>query len=158
MAGRKSFLLIFAIIGIAVLFITAGLYAGTCVSDVVKMENKAYKKHKKSIIMFSHKKHVEDYKAGCGECHHDENNKALDTLKEGDNVQNCIECHKIPSERPKGKNAPKLTKKERLQYHAEAIHYNCKGCHKKFNKKKGLKSKDKGAAPTTCSKCHPKKK
>jgi len=158
MDSRKSFLIIFAIIGIAIFFITAGLNAGTCVPDMIKMENKAYKKHKKSIVMFSHKKHSVDYKAGCGECHHDENNQALDNLKEGDNVQNCIECHKIPGERPKGKGAPKLTKKERLQYHAEAIHYNCKGCHKKINKQKGLKTKDKGAAPTTCSACHPKKK
>lgn len=156
--GRKSLLLIFAITGIATLFIAAGIYAGTAVQDAIKMENKAYKSHKKSIVTFSHKKHVEDYKAGCGECHHDKNNKPLDKLKAGDDVQNCIECHKIPGERPKGKGAPKLTKKERLAYHAEAIHYNCKDCHKKFNRKKGLKSKDKGAAPTTCNTCHPKNK
>ena len=155
---KKSFLLpTIAIIGITVLFVTAGIYAGTTVPDFIKMENKVYEKHKKSIVMFSHKKHVDEYKTGCGKCHHDENNKPLDNLKEGDAVQNCIECHKIPGERPKGKGAPKLTKKERLAYHAEAIHYNCKDCHKKFNKKKGLKSKDEGAAPTTCKKCHPPK-
>ncbi|NQT09658.1 MAG: cytochrome c3 family protein, partial [Desulfobacteraceae bacterium] len=105
---RKKSLIIMAVFGIAVLFAATGIYAGTAVQDVIKMENKAYAEHKKSIVMFSHKKHIEDYKAGCGECHHDENGKPLNNLKIGDNVQNCIECHKKPSERPKGKDAPKL--------------------------------------------------
>jgi len=150
---QKRLLLIAVIVGISALFITAGIYAGTNVPDVIKMENKAYKKHKKSIMTFSHKKHIEDYKAGCGECHHDDKGKPLNNLKMGDNVQNCIECHKIPGERPKGKGKPKLSKKQRLDYHAEALHYNCKDCHKKFNKKNKTKK-----APTTCTKCHPKKK
>ena len=150
---QKRLLLIAVIVGISLLFITAGIYAGTKVPDVIKMENKAYKKHKKSIMTFSHKKHIEDYKAGCGECHHDDKGKPLNNLKMGDNVQNCIECHKKPGERPKGKGAPKLSKKQRLDYHAEALHYNCKDCHKKFNKKNKTKK-----APTTCTKCHPKKK
>jgi len=150
------------IAGIAVLMLcvagAGALYAGTEVQDVIKMENKAYEKHTKSIVKFTHKKHVEEYKAGCGECHHDEKGKPLDNLKMGDDVQNCIACHSKPGERPKGKGAPKLSKKERLDYHAEAIHYNCRDCHKKFNKDKGLKSRDKGAAPTTCKQCHPKQK
>jgi hypothetical protein len=49
------------------------------------MENPAYESHKKDIVTFSHKKHSEVYveaypeffKAGCGECHHDKNNKSL---------------------------------------------------------------------------------
>ena len=150
---RKKHLIILAVFGIAAMFFATSIYAGTAVEDMIKMENEAYAKHKKSIVIFSHKKHTEDYKAGCGECHHDENGKPLNDLKMGDDVQNCIECHKIASERPKGKDAPKLTKKQKLDYHAEAIHYNCKGCHKKFNKETGTK-----AAPTTCAKCHPKKK
>jgi len=38
-----------------------------------------------------------------------------------------------------------------LEYHAEALHENCKSCHKAFNKKYKPKK-----APTTCTKCHPK--
>ena len=144
-------------IAVSLLFFAGGIYAGTTVPDMVKMENKAYKDHKKSIVTFSHKKHTEAYKTSCGDCHHDDKGKPLTNLKAGDKVQGCIECHKIAGERPKGKGAPKLTKKERLQYHAEAIHYNCKDCHKKYNKDKGLKSKDNGAAPTLCKQCHPKK-
>ncbi len=142
---------------IAGVFAATVIYAGTTVTDVIKMQNPAYTRHAKGIVVFPHKKHVEDYKAGCGECHHDENNKPLDGLKIGDNVANCIECHKIPGEAPKGKDAPKLSKAQKLEYHAEAIHYNCRGCHKAYNKEKGLKLKDPGHAPTSCKQCHPKK-
>lgn len=138
------------VVGIGIIGI-GGIYAGTDVPDVVKMENKAYTEHTKGIVMFTHKKHVEEYKAGCGECHHDEKGKPLNDLKAGDNVQNCIECHNKPGEKPKGKDAPKLSAKEKLQYHAEALHKNCRDCHKEHNKKN--KTKD---APTTCKACHPK--
>ena len=154
----KKQLLVVTIIGIATLFIAAGIYAAA--PDIIRMQNKAYEKHKKGIVMFDHKKHQDDYakeypefyKNGCGECHHDKDGKPL-SLNVDDPVESCIACHKIPSERPKGKNAPKLNKKQRLEYHAEALHYNCKDCHKKFNKKYKPKK-----APTTCAKCHPKKK
>ena len=150
--GKRS-LIVMVIVGIAALFVVSAVYAGTAVQDVVKMENKAYAKHKKGIVMFSHKKHNETYKLGCGECHHDANNKPLDNLKLGDDVQICIECHKKPSRKPRAKKgAPKLTQAQKLEYHAEAIHLNCIDCHKKSNKKTGTK-----AAPTSCAKCHPKK-
>ncbi len=45
----------------------SGLYAGTEVQDTIQMDNKAYKKHKKSITEFTHKKHIEEYKAGASE-------------------------------------------------------------------------------------------
>ena len=74
-------------------------------------------------------------------------------LKEGDDVASCIDCHSIPSRKPKRKKgAPKMSKSERLEYHAEAIHYNCVGCHK------DVKRKNKEAtAPTSCKACHPQK-
>ena len=74
---------------------------------------------------------------GCGA------GKPLAELQDGDEVKKCIECHKIASEVPKKlkkewrkKKLKKAeTKKLKLEYHAEALHANCKGCHKKFNKK-----------------------
>ena len=157
----SSLLLKTGLAGVATLFLAAGLYAGTEVSDVIKLNSPEYEKHKKGIVEFTHKKHSEDYakkapdlyKNGCGECHHDADNKPLSNLKIGDDVQRCIECHKKPSERPKGKGAPKLSKSQKLEYHAEALHMNCRVCHKKYNKANKTK-----AAPTTCTKCHPKVK
>ena len=158
----KKYLITTVIFGVAILFVSAGIYAKS-VPDVIPLQDPAYKKHKKGVVKFEHKKHWDDYakeypefyKNGCGECHHDKDNKPLTELKDGDEVQKCIECHKIAAEAPKGKKAKKkLSKKEKIkEYHAEALHANCKVCHKKFNKKYKPKK-----APTTCAKCHPKTK
>jgi len=146
------------VITAALVFVAFSINAGEF-AEIIKMENPAYEKHKKGIVMFGHAKHAREYKAGCGDCHHDENNKPLDQLKEGDDVQSCIECHKKPSEVPtklkkewKKKKTPKADQKKiKLEYHAEALHYNCRDCHKAYNKENKTKK-----APTTCTKCHPK--
>ena len=159
--NRKPSLLITVITFFGILSAAAYLYAGTTVLDVIKMDNKAYTTHKKGIVSFSHKKHFTDYAAkspdlfknGCGTCHHDKDHKPLLNLKEGDDVQACIECHKKPGEPPRTKaDEPKLTDKEKLEYQAQALHENCRGCHKAYNEASGTKD-----APTTCTKCHPKK-
>ena len=162
---NKRYLVTSIVVVIATLFVVAGIYAGTEVKDEIKMETKAYAKRTKAIVTFSHLKHTKEYveqnpdlyKNGCGECHHDKDNKPLTNLKEGDGVQKCIECHKKPGY-IKGKEAKGLSKEQKREYHANAIHDNCKGCHKKFNKNNKLKSKDPGAAPMTCKQCHPEEK
>ena len=58
---NKSFLIsIAAWVGFMTLICADGLYAGTAVPDVVKMENSAYEKHKKDIVKFKHKAHAEE--------------------------------------------------------------------------------------------------
>ena len=167
---RGTYLLVILVLAAIALFLSSGLYAGTKVPDVIKMENKAYKKHIKKIVLFQHKKHEEDYakkhaaffKNGCGECHHGNDNKPLKNLKEGDAVQGCIECHKKPGVMPtsekKAMRQAKLSKKEqtskKVEYHSEAVMKNCVDCHRPYNKKNKLKSKNKGYAPTSCNKCH----
>ncbi|MBW2157065.1 MAG: cytochrome c3 family protein [Deltaproteobacteria bacterium] len=139
----------------------SSIQEGIAFPNIIDMNNKAYAKHAKGIQTFTHMKHAKEYaekhpelyKNGCGSCHHDKNNKPLRNLKEGDDVQNCIECHKKAGY-IKGKEAKGLSKEKKREYHANAIHDNCKGCHKDFNKKMMLKSKDKGAAPVTCKTCH----
>ena len=160
--GKKFVVLVTVVI--ASVFLAAALYAGTEVKDVISMT--ADYEHTKGIVEFSHKKHMEEYaqkypdlyKDGCGVCHHNDKNEPLKDLKAGDDVKTCIECHKKPGEVPKSeKNAmKKLSKDEKfkaeMEYHAEALHENCRGCHK--DHQKATKSKD---APTTCNGCHPKK-
>lgn len=156
----KSLFFTLALVGIACVFMATGLQAGTQVPDVVKMENPTFE-HTKGIVTFDHKKHVAEYGASCGDCHHDDKGQPLTALKEGDDVKTCIECHKKPGEVPKDVKkewrAKKLKKEEmnklELEYYAEALHANCIDCHKEWNKEN--KSK---AAPTSCSKCHPKTK
>jgi len=122
--------------------------ASTEIADVVEMNHHAYAKHSKGIVHFSHKKHNVEYKLGCGECHHDDKGHALANLKMGDPAKDCIVCHNKT-----GKAAKGLKGAEKLKYHKNAIHNNCVGCHKAYNKKKKTK-----AAPSSCGKCHPKKK
>lgn len=147
---KRSVLGLMVVAGMVTLFVAAGIYAGTTAPDVISLENKAYA-HKKGIVQFSHAKHATEYGAGCGDCHHDANGKPLNDLKDGDPVESCFKCHSKPGEL-KGKAAKGLSQKDKLAYHANALHENCKGCHKAFNKKNNTK-----AAPTTCTKCHPKK-
>jgi hypothetical protein len=144
-------------VGVCLLF-AAGLYAA--VADVLKINMKGYDKITKAEAPFTHKKHAEDYAKqygdlyakGCSECHHDAKGQPLKDLKNDSKVEKCIDCHKKVGEAPKGKDAPKLDKKQKLEYHAEAMHDNCIGCHKDFNKKYAPKK-----APVTCNDCHPKK-
>lgn len=126
---------------------------GGAAHDVIAMENPAYAKHTKGIVQFTHKKHYTEYKAACGDCHHDENAEPLKDLKEGDAVQGCIECHPKASKAPKPKQGEKMSDSEKMEYHAEALHANCIDCHKEHNKKNNTK-----AAPTSCTTCHPKEK
>jgi hypothetical protein len=125
------------------------LYAGTTVPDEIEM--KAAYEHKKSIPVFTHRKHVTDHKITCGECHHDDKGQPRE-LKEGDDVKSCFDCHNKPGEL-KGKKAKDLSKKEKLAYHANALHGNCIGCHRTYNQKNKTK-----AAPQKCTDCHPKNK
>ncbi len=169
---KKSLGLTIAVISCLLLFTAAVLYAGAEVQDVIKMQNKAYSEHTKGIVEFTHdkhqgeyaKKHPDLYENGCGECHHDKDGKPLTELKEGDAVQNCIECHKKPGELPtaekKKMREEKVSRAEKkakeLEYHAEALHDNCRGCHKKYNRKIRKLDPKPPKAPTTCNKCHPK--
>jgi hypothetical protein len=129
------------------LVVAAGIYAATA-PDVIEMQ--AAYEHTKGAVTFTHQKHASEYKIGCGECHHDDQGKPLTNLKEGDPVKSCFDCHNKPGEL-KGKKAEGLSDKEKLAYHANALHQNCIDCHKQHNKETKTK-----AAPQTCKECHPK--
>ena len=76
------FLYVLIVVGVTVHFPGLRIYAKETLPDEIRLENEAYEKHKKGIVVFSHKQHAETYAqklpglyaAGCGECHHDENN------------------------------------------------------------------------------------
>ncbi len=146
------------VIAVACLFFAGGIYAK--VADVIKIENKGCEVTK-GHIEFSHKKHAEDYAKkfakvfpnGCGDCHHDDKGKPIAGLTADSKVQKCFDCHKKCGEAPKGKDAPKLEKKAKLEFIAEAYHENCMGCHREYNKE----FKPEKKAPVTCNDCHPKK-
>ncbi|WP_457551113.1 cytochrome c3 family protein [Desulfobacula sp.] len=149
---NKKLLTLLLAAGIAVIFVTTSLYAGTVAPDTITMNFNKYKKRKnkppkKQFVEFSHKKHHEEYKISCGDCHHDKDNKPLD-LKAGDSVQKCVECHTLLA-KPKDKK-----KRKDIHVLENAMHGNCIVCHKKVNKKAGDPKGKKGPGPTSCTKCH----
>ncbi len=157
---HRSLLLVVAVFGMVTLFAAAVGIAGTEVKDTITLKPIAGEgKYQDRTVTFTHKKHIEEHKLNCGECHHDENGKALTDLKAGDEVKACIECHKKPGEVPKelkmewrkNKVSKKEMQKMELEYNAEAFHANCVDCHKDHNRKNKTK-----AAPQACTQCHEK--
>jgi hypothetical protein len=157
---NRSIWLIAVLAGLSVLFLATGIYAGKEVKDQFKIDTEGCE-NTKGLVEFSHKAHSVDYVKeypelypnGCGDCHHDDQGKPLTDLKAGMEVQKCKDCHPKCGEPPKGKDAPKLSKAEELEYIAEAYHESCRDCHRDYRKLTNKRN-----APTTCTKCHPREK
>jgi hypothetical protein len=140
MGMSKRFLRILMVLLTAMMFFAVGVLPAADVPDKVKIENEGYKKDKKGPVKLSHKKHAQEYKLGCTECHH-EYKDGKNVWKEGDPVKKCSACH--DPENKKG-NADKLQ---------NAYHKNCKNCHKDMVKE----GKAKDAPFKKCNDCHEKK-
>lgn len=154
--SKKLFTLLLAA-GIAVFFTASGIQAGTKVDDVITMKSEILDAKRKkgpdakkpcALVEFTHKKHHEDYKISCGDCHHDKDGKPLADLKAGDAVQKCQACHKRAKAQKADKTFQGKYKKKPVDImHLEsAIHENCIGCHKGEGLKVGTK----------CGDCHKK--
>ena len=137
MGMNKKLLAVLIVLFTGLVFTAVGVLTAADVPDEFKIENKGYKKDKKKPVSFHHKKHAEEYKAACTDCHHEyEGDKNV--WKEGQPVKKCSACHD-----PKKKSGKVM----KLQ---NAYHRNCKDCHKKLND-------DKKAPFKKCTGCHAKK-
>ena len=149
----KRLLTVLAIVVFATSVVLLGLSgaADQEVPDEISIQASLWGKgHTKSPVKLSHKKHSEDYKVACNECHHVYKD-GKNVWKEGDKVQKCMECHNEPTIKGE-KKLPKDKQKLNLKL---AYHNNCQACHKKLKKQDKEKY---GKIPTTCIQCHPKKK
>ena len=141
----KRFCILFTAILTGLVFFSVGtlIAAEQAIPDKLEIENKGYKKDKKRPVLFHHQKHetAKDkggYGVACTECHHVYKD-GKNVWKEGDHVDKCIKCHD-----PKKNTKENGVKVMKLQ---NAMHKNCKTCHKK--EKKGPFKK--------CNQCHVKK-
>ncbi len=107
--------------------------------DCIKIENQGYTKDRKGPVSLSHKKHIEEYKVGCMDCHHVYKD-GTNVWKETDPVQKCSECHNP------AKDEGKVVKL------MNAFHNNCQGCHKA-----AVEKGNKNAPARRCNDCHSKK-
>jgi hypothetical protein len=137
---KRSFTLVIIVL-FGVLFLTVGLLIAADVPDVIMIDSQGYARDIKGPVKLSHKKHVEEYKAVCTECHHEFNEKGENTWKEGAPVKKCGACHD-----PKAKQGKVM----KLQ---NAFHRNCKNCHKSYVKDHA----DSKAPYRKCNDCHEKK-
>jgi len=133
---KKNLVAGFILVVSALVFLTVSMPTAADVAEVIVINNQGYDQDRRGPVNFSHKKHAEDYKVACNDCHHEFEN-GTNVWKEGDPVKQCIECHD-PIEK-KG-NAEKLQ---------TAFHDNCQGCHRDL--------KDKEAPFKKCTDCHEKK-
>ncbi|MBW1981720.1 MAG: cytochrome c3 family protein [Deltaproteobacteria bacterium] len=150
--GRKTLIVlaIAAFLSGAVFLSLSGAADAPKVPDVISLKSTLWTTHTKSAVEFHHKNHIEKYKIACTECHHHyEGGKNV--WKEGDPVKKCQDCHNEPTVKGEMKLPPDK-KKLNLKL---AFHNNCIGCHKKLKKEDRKKY---AKIPTTCAKCHPKKK
>lgn len=99
----------------------------------------------KAPVKLTHKKHAEDHKVACTECHHIYKD-GKNVWKDGDSVEKCDKCHNEPTIQGEKKLSPE---QQKLNLKL-AFHNNCWPCHRKF-KKDNPETK----APVTCAQCHP---
>ena len=135
---KKGIFTLFAVVFAGFAFLAVGaLIAADCPVDL-KIENQGYTKDKKGPVALSHKKHNEEFKIACTECHHDYKD-GKNVWKDGDPVKKCVECHNP------------LKKEGNIDKLMNAYHKNCKDCHKEA-------AKDGKNAPfKKCNDCHEKK-
>ena len=108
--------------------------------DDLMIENAGYKTDKKGPVKLTHKKHAEEYKVDCLQCHH-KYEDGKNVLKKGDPIEKCAACHD-----------PKKKQGKTLKLNV-AYHKNCKNCHKEINKK----DPNKKPPFKKCNGCHQKK-
>jgi cytochrome c553 len=113
--------------------------------DVIDISSpKVWPNPTKKNLPFSHKKHSEEYKVTCVDCHHDYKD-GKNIWKEGDPVQKCEACHTDATIKDVNKLPPE---QQKLNLNL-AFHNNCRGCHQKIKKE----NKD-SLIPVACTGCH----
>jgi hypothetical protein len=102
-------------------------------------------------VKFTHLKHVEDYGAVCGDCHHDSDAEPIASF-DPDATYACGECHDEEGliRGPIAEN--EIPESDRIAYRANALHLQCIGCHKKYNELNKVVR-----VPESCITCHARK-
>jgi len=136
------------IVAALLVFVAAFAVVAADAPDTITIKAALWATPTKAPVEFTHKKHAQDYKIACTDCHHKfEGGKNV--WKEGDPVQKCEECHTEPTIQGE-KKLPPDQQKLNLKI---AFHDNCVGCHQKLKK-----DKPDTTAPVTCTGCHPAQK
>jgi hypothetical protein len=83
-------------------------------------------------VKFTHSKHVQDYGAVCGDCHHDNDAEPINSY-DPDAIYACGECHNEKGllRGPIAEN--EVSAGDRIAHRANSIHMKCFSCHQMYN-------------------------
>jgi hypothetical protein len=101
-------------------------------------------------VKFTHSRHVEDYGAVCGDCHHDSDFEPIES-HDPDATYACIECHDEEGliRGPIAEND--ASDSDLIAHRSNALHLQCIGCHKLYNELNRVVR-----VPESCKTCHAK--
>jgi hypothetical protein len=144
MIQRKSLLCI-SLAAVMMFAAAVFVYAADKGPEVITIKAALWPTPTKQVAPFTHKKHNEEYKIACDQCHHVYKD-GKNTWKEGDKVEKCEKCHTEPTIQGEKKLPP-----DQLKLNLKnTMHQQCQGCHQKLKKEKPDTK-----APVTCAGCHP---
>ena len=134
---KKRFFLMMLIIGYVLLIATVWTHSIAQEADYHLAHEDIFGRLRRPPVSFSHEIHSEVLEdAGCGICHHVQDDKTGRLVYEEGEEVSCKECHG----RQKDDRKPALR---------EAFHGSCTMCHRQF-----IKSNKPKTGPTTCGGCH----
>ena len=99
-------------------------------------------------VKFTHLKHVQDYGAVCGDCHHDSDAEPINSY-DPDATYACGECHDEEGlvRGPIAESA--ASDSDLITHRPNALHIKCIGCHKWYNDLNRVVQ-----VPEACIACH----
>ena len=101
-------------------------------------------------VIFTHSKHVEDYGAVCGDCHHDSDAEPIEAFYP-DATYACGECHTEEGLLRGSIAENEVPESDQIAHRANALHLQCIGCHKQYNELNKVVR-----VPESCITCHAK--
>ena len=99
-------------------------------------------------VKFTHSKHVQDYGASCGDCHHDSDAQPINAY-DPDAIYACGECHDEEGLiwGPAAENDASAG--DLIAHRVNVIHMKCIGCHQMYNNLNQVVK-----IPESCKTCH----
>lgn len=99
-------------------------------------------------VKFTHSKHVEDYGAVCGDCHHDSDAEPINSY-DPDATYVCGECHNEKGLIWGPASENDVSADDQVAHRANVIHMKCFGCHQMYNNLNRVVR-----VPESCKVCH----
>ena len=146
-----------AIPGIMLLAVTVSSLSSSGPPEVIRFPGSSekpmetpgvYPRIYSGVVEFPHGRHVTDYGATCGDCHHADSFEPDVDLESGAEITNCVECHDSGG-LVYGRPIDEAAEEDLLMHRANVMHMRCIGCHEKTSaRKKAI------VAPIACRGCH----